>query len=618
MHAPPTTHPNREQLAAYGLGKLDDAETAAVFGHLETCETCRLTVEDTASDTFINALRAARPECESTLPSELANHPRFRLIRELGRGGMGVVYLAEHRLMERQVAIKVISKSLVENPKAVERFQREVRAAAKLDHANIVRAYDAEQAGDLHMLVMEYVEGLSLAQVLERRGPMLVADSCHYIRQAALALQHAHEQGMIHRDLKPQNLMLVADSGAVKVLDFGLARLASERPQGEGLTAENAIMGTPEYLAPEQATDAGQADIRADIYSLGCTLYCLLTGRPPFVGQTAMLTILAHRDKEAAPPHELRSDVPAELSAVVVRMIAKNPAHRYQSPGEAAEALAPFCIPSEERAEKGEEPRREVSAKRPRRALALAAAAAMLAIGLTLGIILLVQTPHGTIEIELNDPNARVEVSVDGTIHVVGVGKPLTVRAGEHHLHVTGDGTETVSRSFTVKRGDNPVLRVELKPASAGQNVRYLSDMAEFDVQAAEGRFAKKGNLGYQAGGSDQIRVRGKKSPNGLSMHAPPNAYAAAKYRVGKTARTFLASVALNDSAGKSEAPLTFQVLGDGKVLWSSKPVNASGLVQECTVDMAGVDVLELRVDCPGPYINAQAVWLEPRVLLRQ
>src|SRR5207302_8123145 len=133
---------------------------------------------------------------------------------------------------------------------------------------------------------------------------------------AAVALEYASKQGMVHRDLKPQNLMLVHNSGLVKVLDFGLARLVKETRKGKGLTAENAVMGTPEYIAPEQAMDARQADIRADIYSLGCTLYCLLAGRPPFVEQTAMQTILAHRDKKAVPLHKVRSDVPVELSAV--------------------------------------------------------------------------------------------------------------------------------------------------------------------------------------------------------------------------------------------------------------------------------------------------------------
>src|SRR5262249_32583786 len=156
------------------------------------------------------------------------------------------VYLAEHRLMKKPLAVKVISRALLEHPEALPRFHREVQTAAQLEHANIVRAYDAEQAGDLHLLVMEYVDGLDLAKVLERNGSLPIAHSCHYARQAALGLQHAFQKGMVHRDIKPHNLMLTA-KGVVKVLDFGLARLASERQPGKGLTAQGALMGTPEY-----------------------------------------------------------------------------------------------------------------------------------------------------------------------------------------------------------------------------------------------------------------------------------------------------------------------------------------------------------------------------------
>jgi tetratricopeptide (TPR) repeat protein len=277
------------------------------------------------------------------LPPELAGHPRYRIVRELGRGGMGVVYQAEQTLMGRPVAIKVISKALLEQPDALERFRREVRAAAQLAHPNIVIAHDAEQAGDLHMLVMEYVEGQSLDQVLKRRGPLPVLHACVYVRQAALGLQHAHEHGMVHRDIKPHNLMLTP-KGQIKILDFGLAKAVSEQHPGQtALTALNSFMGTPDYSAPEQATDARSADIRADIYSLGCTLYCLLAGKPPFREETPVKTILAHLEKEPPPLPALRPDVPAELWQVVARMLAKAPAQRYQKPAEVAQALAPFC-----------------------------------------------------------------------------------------------------------------------------------------------------------------------------------------------------------------------------------------------------------------------------------
>jgi formylglycine-generating enzyme required for sulfatase activity/tRNA A-37 threonylcarbamoyl transferase component Bud32 len=275
------------------------------------------------------------------LPPELASHPRYKVLRELGRGGMGVVYEARQTLMNRQVVIKVISKALLDHPDAVERFRREVEAAARLSHPNIVTAYDAEQAGELHMLVMEFVPGQSLAEVLKKKGPLAIPRACHFARQAALGLQHAFEQGMVHRDIKLANLMLTP-KGQVKILDFGLAKLASEHGQSKGLTSTGAYIGTPEYSAPEQATSARSADIRADIYSLGCTLYCLLAGRPPFQEETVVLTLFAHMTKEPTPLPELRAEVPAGLWKVVAKMLARDPAQRFQQPGEPARALLPF------------------------------------------------------------------------------------------------------------------------------------------------------------------------------------------------------------------------------------------------------------------------------------
>jgi hypothetical protein len=255
---------------------------------------------------------------------------------------MGVVYQARQTMMNRPVVIKVINQAVLEHPDALERFRREVRAAAQLSHPNIVTAYDAEQAGDLHMLVMEFVPGQSLAEVLHRQGPLPVTQACQYARQAALGLQHAHEQRTVHRDIKPQNLMLTPQ-GQVKILDFGLAKVVKEHRSKRPLTASHSYMGTPEYSAPEQATDARSADIRADLYSLGCTLYCLLAGRPPFREDTPVKTILAHLEKEPPPLPQLRPDVPAGLGAVVARLLAKDPARRYQTPAEVVQALAPFC-----------------------------------------------------------------------------------------------------------------------------------------------------------------------------------------------------------------------------------------------------------------------------------
>jgi serine/threonine protein kinase len=358
-------HPSSEELLAFGKGRLAESAAAAVASHLEACTACQELVSRAGPDSFVRKLRAARPASSSPSPSrsllpsggassvpaddapppncppELANHPKYRIIRELGRGGMGVVYQAVQTLMDRTVAVKVINPSVLEHRDALARFQAEVKAAAKLDHANIVRAYDADQVGGLHLLVMEFVQGMSLADLVSHKGPLPIAHACHFIRQGALGLQHAFEQGMVHRDIKPQNLM-VTPRGQVKILDFGLARLRSESGKGGGLTDVGAFMGTPEYVSPEQATDARTADTRADLYSLGCTLYFLLTGRPPFQEETVVKMVLAQIEKEAPPVQELRADVPAELSAVVARLLAKDPAQRYQTPIELAQALVPL------------------------------------------------------------------------------------------------------------------------------------------------------------------------------------------------------------------------------------------------------------------------------------
>jgi hypothetical protein len=232
---------------------------------------------------------------------------------------------------------------VVNNPEARSRFLREMKAAGKLRHPNIVRALDAEQIGDLLILVMEFVPGIPLDHLGKQRGPLPVDYACNFIAQAGIGLQHAHEKGMVHRDIKPANLMVTAKDKEVKLLDFGLVSGPSVQT-GTKQTQLQAFMGTPDYVAPEQATDASNVDIRADVYSLGCTFYFLLAGRPPFQSDSVMNTLMAQVQDEARPLTELRKDVPAELSAVVAKMMAKNPADRYQTPIEAARALKPFLI----------------------------------------------------------------------------------------------------------------------------------------------------------------------------------------------------------------------------------------------------------------------------------
>ena len=278
-------------------------------------------------------------------PQELNDHPRYRVVAALGAGGMGAVYRAEHRLMDRPVALKVIRGDLLGSAAMVERFRREVKAAARLaSHPNIVAAYDAEQAGETHMLVMEFVEGTDLAELVKRRGPLPVGEACEYARQAALGLQHAFEDGMVHRDIKPQNLMRTT-RGQVKILDFGLARFASEAAcPWRGMTAPRAWSWAPPTTSPpSRSTTRTPPTSGPIIYSLGCTLYFLLAGRPPFPDGSLIQKLMAHREKTPRPLAEIRADVPPELARVVERMMAKDPAQRFQTPDEVARALAPFA-----------------------------------------------------------------------------------------------------------------------------------------------------------------------------------------------------------------------------------------------------------------------------------
>jgi serine/threonine protein kinase len=291
-------------------------------------------------------------------PAELAGHPDYEILRELGRGGMGVVYLAHNHLMGRDEVLKVIGEEIINKPGVLDRFLREIRAVAKLRHPNIVSAYTAFRAGGRLVFSMEYVDGLDLRRVVRARGPLPVAHACNFAALAARGLQHAYEQGMVHRDIKPSNLMLSHDAGraVIKLLDFGLAKATREQsgfelivPEpvhvgdlGDTLTRAGQMLGTPDFIAPEQIVDAQQADIRADIYSLGCTLYCLLSGKPPFQASMLSNVLEAHKLVNAIPLDRVRGDVPAELAALVTRMLAKDPSHRFQRPVDVAEALAPF------------------------------------------------------------------------------------------------------------------------------------------------------------------------------------------------------------------------------------------------------------------------------------
>jgi WD40 repeat protein/tRNA A-37 threonylcarbamoyl transferase component Bud32 len=269
----------------------------------------------------------------------------YEILAELGRGGMGVVYQARQRGRDRVVALKVIRKERLVHPEAARRFRREAQAAARLSHPNIVQVYESDQDGDTHFLAMEYVPGVTLQRLVEQSGPLAVELACDVVRQTARGLQHAAEQALVHRDIKPANLMLVtrAPRPLVKILDMGVARLYQLRDLPEDslttLTRDGSVIGTPDYIAPEQLEDPHAADTRADLYSLGCTFYFLLSGSVPFPGGTLVQKLDRQRWETPPSVDQLRHEVPAAVAAVVRRLMAKHPDDRYRSPGELAAAL---------------------------------------------------------------------------------------------------------------------------------------------------------------------------------------------------------------------------------------------------------------------------------------
>jgi serine/threonine protein kinase len=266
---------------------------------------------------------------------------RYKILQPLGTGDMGRVFLCHDHRMKRRVAVKIMAGLRCQTPAARERFAREGRAVAALDHPNVIRAFDSGRDGDRHFLVMEYVDGVDLSWLVQRQGPLSPPRAAHYIRQAALGLQHAFEAGLVHRDVKPSNLVL-DQGGTVKVLDMGLARFYDDEEDDLTERADEGILGNADYVAPEQVRDSHEVDVRADVYALGASLYFLLAGHPPFPEGTYAEKLVSHRLRQPTPISELRPDVPARLGAVVNKMMAKTPEQRYPTPMAVASALEPW------------------------------------------------------------------------------------------------------------------------------------------------------------------------------------------------------------------------------------------------------------------------------------
>jgi serine/threonine protein kinase/formylglycine-generating enzyme required for sulfatase activity len=269
---------------------------------------------------------------------------RYVLLDLLGEGGMGRVFKAHDTRLGRDVALKIIRKERLTHPAAMARFGQEMLALGKLQHPNVVQAFDASQTGDTHFVVMEFLDGLDLTRLVRERGPLPVAEACYYVQQAALGLHHAHESGLVHRDIKPSNILVGRDGRTVKLVDLGLARL--HEAAGEGLnrvTLDGFVIGTPDFLAPEQARNPAGVDIRADVYALGATLFYLLTAKVPFDGANATEKLLKHCTDPPPPLRPLRPDAPPPVEQIVHWCLAKRPEDRPQTPLQLAMALHPFC-----------------------------------------------------------------------------------------------------------------------------------------------------------------------------------------------------------------------------------------------------------------------------------
>lgn len=457
----------------------------------------------------------------------------YTILEKLGQGGMGMVLKAEHKRLKRLVALKVLSPAALKTPDALKRFHREVEAAAKLRHTNVVATDDADEAKGTHFLVMEYVEGSDLSALVKKKGPLSVGQAVQCILQAARGLEYAHEQGVVHRDIKPANLLLDT-KGTVKILDMGLARIEGDSAGRAELTSTGAVMGTVDYMAPEQALSTKSADARSDIYSLGISLWYLLTGKCVFDGDTLMAKLLAHRDAPIPSLCAARSEVSASIDVVFQKMVAKQAKDRYQSmtevirdleacqggasstsslsvstvdddanpfsflnspdrstttavntrqsrptakhsaAGAAAEATMltgdldqatdPQTMTSVRSSQKRTQRSSSGSAASPpwwqdRRVQIGGGAAAVL---LLLAVVFLFQTPNGTLRVEILDP--EVEMKVKGTeltFHGSDL-EPVSLKAGEKRLLVTRGDLSFETEGFTLKKGAETRVKVEL------------------------------------------------------------------------------------------------------------------------------------------------------------
>ncbi|MBC8355707.1 MAG: DUF1080 domain-containing protein [Planctomycetes bacterium] len=577
--------PTSDELQSFLLGEAVDEVMQAIAEHVDTCLECQTTLDQfSKQDEVLVAelgqaipvgaeddaemqrlltlasklpLASRRRDASSEAGSEFIDESgtqlgQYQLAEKLGEGGMGVVYKATHLQLKRSVALKVLAPRWNQDAEASSRFQREIESAGRLDHPNIVRPTDAGEADGRHYLVMEFVDGLDLATLVNRLGPLRVADACELARQTAIGLQHAHEHKLVHRDIKPSNMMIRVESptgqaakGVVKILDFGLTRLRESELTEQELTSRNQVMGTADYMAPEQATSPHQVDIRADLYSLGCTLYKLLTGEAPFTAAaypSAFERMQAHAQQPPPLFSDHRADAPETLDQLMNQLLAKSPADRFQNPLEVANALEEFTQGTDlpalvhraiETADVGLQDRETASRKRnatdvheqpDRRQKAnvsrLRTVPGLISLAVLAIVILYfspqiirITTNHGLLILQVDAPDVEITIREGDTIiHDRITDRRISLRAGEYEIEVRElpEGLRFFADEFQIVRGGRAVVTAKLESVEPHEqhftptrphNTLTAAEVAEgwkllFDGETTTGWHRSKGPKG--------------------------------------------------------------------------------------------------------------------------
>jgi eukaryotic-like serine/threonine-protein kinase len=487
-------------------------------------------------------------------PDEIGRLGNYRVLRILGSGGMGTVYHAEDVVLRRPTALKVIPLDPQSPETGLQRFQREAQSLAGITHENLVSVYHAGQEGGAFYLAMELLEGEPLDARIRRAGPLDPTEVVRVARETAQGLAAIHRRGLVHRDIKPSNIWLEAGRGNVRILDFGLVRPVQT---ADALTLTGYVVGTPAFMSPEQAR-GDATDARSDLFSLGCVLYCVCTGQAPFRGSSLMAQLTALAVDTPRPVHEVNPRIPAPLSRLAARLLAKDPAQRPQSADEVIEELKLIALDLRETSRRQ---RRAVWRRTfERHRLKLAAA---LLLGVAAGVYAL---------------------------------RPSTAPAPA--------------------APPPPELRTP-PPAAPSAKRTFLDELPLLEMRVVY--FAARGRKGDPLPPPgppnlfDRFETREGPAPRAIGMHPHREGPAFAAFNLGKRFTTFATRVSRNAGPPHPCDPLRFRVLGDGRELWTNQTsIRSEEDVEGCRVSVAGVRELRLELAVDGDPRAAHAVWIDP------